>query len=105
MITTLQGRTQKVEISPEGPTVIIGERLNPTGHSRLAEALRKGDWDLIRQEATSQVEQGAAIIDINVGVMGMDEVTVLPQAVRVVSEVVVYPFVLIHPIPRPGRLP
>ena len=65
MITTLQGRTQKVEISPEGPTVIIGERLNPTGHSRLVEALRKGDWDLIRQEATSQVEQGAVIIDIN----------------------------------------
>ncbi len=65
MITTLQGRTQKVEISPEGPTVIIGERLNPTGHSRLAEALRKGDWGLIRQEAISQVEQGAAIIDNN----------------------------------------
>ena len=50
-------KTQKVEISPEGPTVIIGERLNPTGYSRLAEALREGDWDLIRQEATSQVKQ------------------------------------------------
>jgi len=42
MITVLQGKTQKVVISPEGPTVIIGERLNPTGRSRLAEALRKG---------------------------------------------------------------
>ena len=83
-----------MEISPEGPTVIIGERLNPTGHSRLAEALRKGDWDLIRQEATSQVEQGAAIIDINVGAMGVDEVAVLPHAVRVVSEVVGVPLCL-----------
>jgi len=80
-----------MEISPGGPTVIIGERLNPTGCSRLAEALRKGDWDLIRQEATSQVEQGAALIDINVRVMGVDEVTVLPQAVTVVSEAVGVP--------------
>lgn len=72
MITTLQGKTQKVEISPEGPTVIIGERLNPTGHSRLAKALREDDWDLVRQEATSQVEQGAAVIDVNVGTMGVD---------------------------------
>jgi len=54
-----------VEISPGGPAGIIEERLNPAGHSRLAEALRKRDWDLIRQEATSQVEQGAAIIDNN----------------------------------------
>jgi len=50
----LQGKIQKVEISPDGPTVIIGERLDPTGHPCLAEALRKGDRDLIRQEATSQ---------------------------------------------------
>lgn len=94
MVTTLQGSTQKVEISPEGPTVIIGELLNPTGHSRLAEALRKGDWDLIRPKATSQVGQGAAIIDINVGVMGVDEVVVLPQAVMVISEVVGVPLCL-----------
>lgn len=100
MITILQGKTQKVEISPEGPTVIIGERLNPTGRSRLAEALRKGDWDLIRQEATSQVEQGAAIIDINVGTTGVDEVATLPQAVRVVSEVVGVPLCLDSPNPQ-----
>jgi len=94
MITILQGKTQKVEISPESPTVIIGERINPTGRSRLGEALRKGNWSLIRQEATSQVEQGAAILDVNVGTMGVDEVAVLPQAARVVSEVVGIPICL-----------
>lgn len=89
-----------MEISPEGPTVIIGERLNPTGHSRLAEALRKGDWDLIRQEATSQVEQEAAVIDVNVGTMGVDEVAVLPQAVKVISEMVDVPLCLDSANPR-----
>ena len=54
MITILQEKTQKVEIPPDGPTVIIGERLDPTGRPCLAEALRKDDRDLIRQEATSQ---------------------------------------------------
>lgn len=100
MITILHGKTQTVEISPERPTVIIGERLNPTGRSRLAEALRKGDWDLVRQEAASQVEQGAAVIDINVGASGVDEVAVLPQAVKVVSEVVDVPLCLDSPNPQ-----
>lgn len=100
MITILQGKTQTVEISPEGPTVIIGERLNPTGRSRLGEALRKGDWELIRQEATSQVEQGAALIDINVGASGVDEVAVLPRAVTVISEVVGVPLCLDSPNPQ-----
>ena len=86
MITTLQGKKGKAEISPDGPTVLIGERINPTGRSRLTEALIKGDWDLIRQEAVLQVEQGARIIDVNVGAVGVDEVAVLPEVVKVVSE-------------------
>jgi len=49
----VQGKTRKVEISPDGPTVIIGGRLDPARRPCLAEALRKGDRDLIRQEATN----------------------------------------------------
>lgn len=86
MITTLRGRKEKVDISHEGPTVIIGERINPTGRSRLTAALEKGDWDVLRQEAVLQVEQGAGVIDVNVGAAGIDEVAVLPEVVRVVSE-------------------
>ncbi len=86
MITTLRGRKEKVVISHEGPTVIIGERINPTGRSRLTAALEKRDWDVLRQEAVIQVEQGAWVIDVNVGAAGIDEVAVLPEVVRVVSE-------------------
>lgn len=86
MTTTLQGTREKVEISPQGPTVIIGERINPTGRSRLAEALKKGDFSLLREEALSQVEQGARVLDVNVGAAGVDEVALLPQAAQVVSE-------------------
>ena len=91
MITTLWGTKEKVDISPEGPTVIIGERINPTGRPRLTTALERGDWDVIRQEAVAQIAQGARVIDVNVGAVGIDEVAVLPQAVKVVNEKTVAP--------------
>lgn len=86
MITTLQGAKGKADISNDGPTVIIGERINPTGKPRLTTALEKGDLDVLRQEAITQVAQGASIIDINVGAVGIDEVALLPKAVKAVSE-------------------
>ncbi|MFC1934316.1 dihydropteroate synthase [Chloroflexota bacterium] len=94
MITTLVGKTTKVEISREKPTVIIGERINPVGKPRFAEALIKGNWDLVRREAISQVDKGAMVIDINVGATGVDETATLPQAVKVVSEAVGVPLSL-----------
>ena len=86
MITTLWGKKEKVDISPESPTVIIGERINPTGRSRLTDALQKRDWDVLRQEAVLQVEQGARVIDVNVGAVGIDELAVLPELVEIVAE-------------------
>ena len=86
MITTLWGTKEKVEISPEGPTVIIGERINPTGKPKIVAALEKRDWDVLRQEAVTQIAQGARVIDVNVGAIGIDEVALLPEAVKAVSE-------------------
>jgi len=86
MITTLRGKKERVEISPERPTVIIGERINPTGKPWLATALEKGDWDVVRREAINQIAQGARVIDVNVGAAGIDEVAVLPEAVKMISE-------------------
>ena len=86
MITTLLGKKEKVEISPGGPTVIIGERINPTGRSKIIAALENKDWDVLRQEAVTQIDQGAHVIDVNVGAPGLDEVALLPEAVKVVSE-------------------
>jgi len=74
--------------------VLIGERINPTGKKRLAEALRAGDLSVVREEALAQVAAGADILDVNVGATGVDEETVLPLAVKMVAETVDVPLCL-----------
>ena len=91
MQTILKGTGQKVIIGEDRPTVILGERINPTGKKRLAAALVAGDLEIIRQEALAQVEAGADILDVNVGAAGVDEVDLLPRAVKLVMETVDVP--------------
>lgn len=69
-----------------GKTVVIGERINPTGRARLAEELRAGKLDMALEDAGAQAEAGADYIDVNVGAPGVDEVKLLPRAVREVAE-------------------
>lgn len=85
METQLVGRRSSVAISPALPTVIIGERINPTGKKKLAQALRDGQLDTVRQLALTQAEQGARVIDVNVGAAGVDEADALPRAVDTVA--------------------
>lgn len=87
MQTKITSATREVIISDTGPTVIIGERINPTGKKKLQAELQAGRLDLLRQEAVEQVEAGADILDVNVGASGVDEVTLLPEAVKAVMEV------------------
>ncbi|MBM3145063.1 MAG: pterin-binding protein [Chloroflexi bacterium] len=94
METTLKSEKKEVKISFDAPFVIIGEKINPTGRKKLAAALTEGDDDYVRQLAISQVEAGADILDVNVGVPGLDEVAVLPKVARLVSEVVEAPLCL-----------
>ncbi|HHY38431.1 MAG TPA: dihydropteroate synthase [Clostridia bacterium] len=84
--TTLSLRDVTHVIGPDRPTTIIGERINPTGRKALSTELEKGVFDLVRKEAISQKAAGAHVIDVNVGAGGVDDVTVLPQAVLVVVE-------------------
>ena len=91
METTVSGGGKEVRIGREGPTVLIGERINPTGRRKLAEALKAGDWDVVRREAVDQVEAGADILDVNVAVSDLDERSVLPRAVEVVCGAVNVP--------------
>jgi 5-methyltetrahydrofolate--homocysteine methyltransferase len=86
MKTVLKGTGKKVVVVDGGPTVIIGERINPTGKKKLAAALTTGDLEIIRQEALAQVAAGADILDVNVGAAGVDEVDLLPKAVKLVME-------------------
>ncbi|ATW27710.1 dihydropteroate synthase [Candidatus Formimonas warabiya] len=87
MKTILSGTQVTVEVAPENPTVVIGERVNPTRKKELTVALREGRFDLVEKEAVLQKEEGADVIDVNVGAPGVDEVTVLPQVVKLVAEV------------------
>jgi 5-methyltetrahydrofolate--homocysteine methyltransferase len=89
--TILKSAHQTVIIGPEKPTVLIGERINPTGKKRLAAALSEGNLDIVRTEAEAQVDAGADVLDVNVGATGVDEVNLLPQAVRLVMETVQVP--------------
>lgn len=94
MITELFSAGKGVTISPDGPTIIIGERINPTARKRLGEALLAGDMEMVRREAMSQVDAGATVLDINVGYPGVDEPRVVQEAVRAVMETVDVPICL-----------
>jgi 5-methyltetrahydrofolate--homocysteine methyltransferase len=88
METIVSSPSKEVIIGDNRPTVLIGERINPTGKKKLAEALKAGDLEIVRKEALAQVQAGADIIDVNVGTFGIDEAALLPKAVQAVMETV-----------------
>ncbi len=91
MQTVLTGPSSEVIISPEHPIVMIGERINPTGRKAFSAELQAGDLSRIPRDAQAQVDAGALVLDVNVGAAGVDEVALLPQAVRLVQETVDVP--------------
>ena len=70
---------------------VIGERINPTGKKRLQQALRQGDLDYVVGQGISQQEQGADILDVNVGLPGTDERALLPAVCERLSAATVLP--------------
>ena len=91
METKVASPSREVIIGDNQPTVLIGERINPTGKEKLTEALKAGDMEIVRKEALAQVQAGADILDVNVGAFGVDEVSLLPKAVKAVMETVDVP--------------
>jgi 5-methyltetrahydrofolate--homocysteine methyltransferase len=91
MKTVLKGTGKEVVVGDGLPTVILGERINPTGKKKLAAALSAGDLEIVRREALAQVDAGADILDVNVGAAGVDEVDLLPKAVELVMQTVDVP--------------
>ena len=79
---------------------IIGERINPTGKKIFQEALRKGDIDYILNQALEQVQAGADILDVNVGLPGIDEREMMITAVKSLQSVVDVPLQLDSTIPE-----
>ena len=86
LTTILSSPTQTVEINRALPTVVIGERINPTGRKQVLEALQRGDFDLIRKDALDQVAAGATVLDVNAGVPGADEPALIQQLIRTVMD-------------------
>ena len=97
METVLKGTGKRVVVGDGRPTVILGERINPTGKKKLAAALVAGDMEIVRQEALEQVEAGADVLDVNVGAAGVDEVDLLPRAAQLVLETVDVPICIDTP--------
>jgi 5-methyltetrahydrofolate--homocysteine methyltransferase len=100
MQTLVCGKTKQVRIDTEGAFTIIGEKINPTGRKKLAAALLEGDLDYVSELATNQVNAGADLLDVNVGVPGADEETLLPKVVKMLAEAFDIPFCLDSPNPR-----
>lgn len=61
---------------------VIGERINPTGKKRLKQALLDEDFDYILSQAIEQIDAGAEILDVNVGVPSLDDVKMLPLVIK-----------------------
>lgn len=94
MKTRLSSATREVIIGDELPTVLIGERINPTGKKKMTAALESGDLEVVRREALAQIEAGADILDVNVATPIIDEETMLPEVVQAVMNTVDAPLCL-----------
>ncbi|MGN8773469.1 homocysteine S-methyltransferase family protein [Candidatus Weimeria sp. HCP3S3_B5] len=73
------------EIDPDGNFLVIGERINPTGKKKLQEELRAGSLDMVNDFARSQEENGADILDVNMGTNGIDEKEMMLRAIDEVT--------------------
>jgi 5-methyltetrahydrofolate--homocysteine methyltransferase len=91
METKVTSASKEVLIDANRPTVLIGERINPSGKKKMAQALKEGNLDVIRDEAIAQVDAGADILDVNVVTPDVDEVEMLPKVVEMIMEVVDVP--------------
>jgi 5-methyltetrahydrofolate--homocysteine methyltransferase len=97
--TELTSKTKKAVFDTEGPFVIIGEKINPTGRKKLAAALKEGNLDYVRDLAEKQVDAGADVLDVNVGVPGIDDVALIQQVVKLLADEFDVPLCLDSPNP------
>jgi len=90
-LTVLRSRTNTVEIGAGRPFCVIGERINPTGRKKFAEALRAGELSTVTHDAVAQVEAGADMLDVNAGIPLVDEAELLGAMLRTVQAAVDVP--------------
>jgi len=85
MHTVVQSASKTVTIGHDQPFVIIGERINPTGRKKFQELLRAGDLSTIAVDVESQIQGGADMLDVNMGVPLTDEPALLSKAIKMIQ--------------------
>jgi 5-methyltetrahydrofolate--homocysteine methyltransferase len=90
----ISSRVKTIEIGNGLPFCIIGERINPTNRDDLVEVLNKGQVSLLQKEAQNQTDEGAHLLDLNIGVPGIDEVNIMEKVVRGIENVVETPLTI-----------
>ena len=83
--TTLRSASAEIVIGHQRRFCLIGERINPTGRRIFQEQLREGDLSAIQRDVVAQVEGGADVLDVNMGVPLTDEPELLAKAIRMVQ--------------------
>jgi 5-methyltetrahydrofolate--homocysteine methyltransferase len=91
METIVSSKTRTVQIGPDHPFVIIGERINPTGRKSLGVEMAAGNYERVEADAIAQVKAGAQMLDVNAGIPMSDEPAILAEAIRQVQSVVDVP--------------
>ncbi len=81
----MSSASKQVTIGHDQPFCIIGERINPTGRRIFQEQLRAGDLSAIERDVKAQVEGGAMVLDVNMGVPLTDEPELLKKAIKLVQ--------------------
>ncbi|MDD3889503.1 MAG: homocysteine S-methyltransferase family protein [Syntrophomonadaceae bacterium] len=84
-------RTKHILIGNEHPLAFIGERINPTARKKLAQDIKDGQMHIVVDEARKQIAGGAPMLDVNMGVPGIDEPRAMEQAVTNIQAAVDIP--------------
>ena len=90
----LASRSKTVFIGKDLPTRLIGERINPTGRKKLAAEIKNGSFISVKREAIEQTQAGAQILDVNMGVAGIDQAQAMKKAVTEISQLVNTPLAI-----------
>ncbi len=90
--TAFTSRTQIVRVGPGYAPIKIGERINPTGRKKMREELKEGNFLSVKKDALAQVEAGAEMLDVNMGVPGVDQGALMERAISELSMLCAVPF-------------
>ncbi len=93
-ISAVSSARSNVILKLDNPLTIVGERINPTGKKLLQAELKEGRFDLVRKYANEQAESGAKLLDVNMGMSGIDEEDMMVKTISLLSKISNLPLVI-----------